>query len=120
MVFIMFQGALSVTENATPGLDQRQGLENGFHVVRLSSLTKPSTRRPCASRCTTPAVAEDQGYLTDNDVYGVVGAPVSFHDRDAGYSVTQGDYLVISSRPRRKRGRLAASVARRTKQRAVV
>ena len=40
---------------------------------------------------------EDQGYLTDNDVYGVVGAPVSFHDRDAGYSVTQGDYLVISS-----------------------
>ena len=30
-------------------------------------------------------------------MYGVVGAPVSFHDRDAGYSVTQGDYLVISS-----------------------
>ena len=40
---------------------------------------------------------EEQGYLVDNDVYGVVGAPVSFHDRDAGYSVTQGDYLVISS-----------------------
>ena len=27
----------------------------------------------------------------------VVGSNVSFHDRDAGYSVTQGDYFVIDS-----------------------
>jgi hypothetical protein len=30
-------------------------------------------------------------------VYGVIGSNISFHDRDAGYSVTQGDYFVIDS-----------------------
>ena len=29
--------------------------------------------------------------------YGLIGANVSFHDRDAGYSVSQGDYFVIDS-----------------------
>jgi hypothetical protein len=28
----------------------------------------------------------------------LIGANVSFHDRDAGYSVSQGDYFVIDSR----------------------
>ena len=30
-------------------------------------------------------------------MYGVIGSNVSFHDRDAGYSVTKGDYFVIDS-----------------------
>ena len=38
-----------------------------------------------------------RGQVNDADVYGVVGSDVSFHDRDAGYSVTQGDYFVIDS-----------------------
>ena len=37
------------------------------------------------------------GFVDDSDVYGVIGANISFHDRDAGYSVTQGDYFVIDS-----------------------
>ena len=40
---------------------------------------------------------EHSGFVDDPDVYGVVGSNVSFHDRDAGYSVTQGDYFVIDS-----------------------
>ena len=95
MVFIMFQGALSVTEKTPPQASTSvKGLENGFHVVRLSSLDQALD--PASVRFTlynASSGLEDQGYLTDNDVYGVVGAPVSFHDRDAGYSVTQGDYL---------------------------
>jgi hypothetical protein len=38
-----------------------------------------------------------RGHVADADVYGVVGANISFHDRDAGYSVTKGDYFVIDS-----------------------
>lgn len=99
MVFIMFQGALSTTEKSPPQASTSvKGLENGFHVVRLSSLDQALD--PAAVRYTlynSSSGTVEQGYLVDNDVYGVVGAPVSFHDRDAGYSVTQGDYLVISS-----------------------
>ena len=99
MVFIMFQGALSVTEKTPPQASTSvKGLENGFHVVRLSSLDQALD--PASVRFTlynASSGLEDQGYLTDNNVYGVVGAPVSCHDRDAGYSLTQGDYLVISS-----------------------
>ncbi|MED6337848.1 MAG: hypothetical protein VYC12_02350, partial [Candidatus Thermoplasmatota archaeon] len=29
-------------------------------------------------------------------VYGTVGSNVSFHDRDAGWSITKGDYFVIN------------------------
>ena len=99
MVFIMFQGALSTTEKSPPQASTSvKGLENGFHVVRLSSLDQALD--PAAVRYTlynSSSGTVEQGYLVDNDVYGVVGAPVSFHDRDAGYSVTQGDYLVVSS-----------------------
>ena len=36
------------------------------------------------------------GFTDDADVYGTVGANISFHDRDAGWSVTKGDYYVIN------------------------
>jgi len=35
--------------------------------------------------------------VADAEVCGVIGSNLSFHDRDAGYSVTQGDYFVIDS-----------------------
>jgi hypothetical protein len=38
-----------------------------------------------------------RGQVSDADVYGVIGSNISFHDRDAGYSVTQVDYFVIDS-----------------------
>ena len=38
------------------------------------------------------------GTVDDSDVYGTVGANVSFHDRDAGWSVSGGDYFVINCR----------------------
>ena len=37
------------------------------------------------------------GTVADEDVYGVVGANVTYHDRDAGYTVSAGDYFVINS-----------------------
>ena len=38
------------------------------------------------------------GYVDDSDVYSVIGSNVSFHDRDASYSISAGDYFVINSR----------------------
>lgn len=99
MVFLMFQGALTTTEKATPQATASiRGLENGFHVVRLASLDQaldPGTTIYTLSDANNTVI--ETGRITDNDVYGVVGANVTFHDRDAGYSVTQGDYLVVAS-----------------------
>ena len=38
------------------------------------------------------------GYVDDADVYSVIGSNISFHDRDASYSISAGDYFVINSR----------------------
>ena len=39
---------------------------------------------------------EYAGFADDPDVYGTVGSNISFHDRDAGWSVTKGDYFVVN------------------------
>lgn len=101
MVFVMMQGAINSVEKSEPEITVSvKGLSNGFHVVRITSL----------DQALDPARLEYQiydendlnsrqhsGFVDDPDVYGVVGSNVSFHDRDAGYSVTQGDYFVIDS-----------------------
>ena len=37
------------------------------------------------------------GYVNDAEVYSVIGSNISFHDRDASYSISAGDYFVIHS-----------------------
>ena len=101
MVFVMMQGALTTTEKSPPLAQVSvRGLENGFHVVKISSLDQsidPAKLKfdlyPDDGQGTNPI----RGHVADSDVYGVVGANISFHDRDAGYSVTKGDYFVIDS-----------------------
>ena len=41
-------------------------------------------------------IIQNYGFVDDADVYGTVGSNVSFHDRDAGWSITKGDYFVIN------------------------
>ena len=101
MVFVMMQGALTTTEKSPPLAQVSvRGLDNGFHVVKISSLDQsidPAKLKydiyPEGGQGGDPV----RGYVADSGVYGVVGANVSFHDRDAGYSVTKGDYFVIDS-----------------------
>ena len=99
MVFLMFQGALTTTEKSPPQATASiRGLENGFHVVRLSSLDQALDPALTTYTLSDPnGTIIETGRVIDSDVYGVVGANVTFHDRDAGYSVTQGDYLVVAS-----------------------
>ena len=100
MVFIMMQGALTTTEKSPPLAQVSvRGLENGFHVVKISSLDQSIDPAKLKYDIYPDGGQGDpvRGHVADSDVYGVVGANVSFHDRDAGYSVTKGDYFVIDS-----------------------
>ncbi len=98
MVFVMMQGALTTTEKAPPLAQVSvRGLSNGFHVVKITSLDQSIDPAQLEYDLAPDAGNSYSGYVADAEVYGVVGANISFHDRDAGYSVTKGDYFVIDS-----------------------
>ena len=81
-----------------PAPERLGGLSNGFHVVRLTSLDQALDPSQLEYQLTSSGDGTKiSGLLSDSDVYGVIGSNVSFHDRDAGYSVTKGDYFVIDS-----------------------
>ncbi|DAC29119.1 MAG: hypothetical protein CMB29_02660 [Euryarchaeota archaeon] len=101
MVFIMMQGAINSVEKSEPDVTVSvKGLSNGFHVVRITSLDQaldPARLEYQIYSQEDLNSKEFSGFVDDVDVYGAIGSNVSFHDRDAGYSVTQGDYFVIDS-----------------------
>ena len=101
MVFVMMQGALTTVENTAPQATVSvRALDNGFHVVRITSLDQsidPARLQYTLQPADTNQSLLIRGDVADTDVYGVIGTNISFHDRDAGYSVTQGDYFVIDS-----------------------
>jgi flagellin-like protein len=101
MVFVMMQGALTATDKAPPQATVSvRALDNGFHVVRITSLDQsidPMRLQYTLAPINTSAGDTFDGRIGDADVYGVIGTNISFQDRDAGYSVSQGDYIVIDS-----------------------
>ena len=101
MVFVLMQGALTSVEKAPPQATVSvRALDNGFHVVRITSLDQsidPARLEFTLQPGNMSSAFTLGGHVADADVYGVIGSNLSFHDRDAGYSVTQGDYFVIDS-----------------------
>lgn len=101
MVFVLMQGALTTVEKSAPQATVSvRALDNGFHVVRITSLDQSIDPARLEFSLLPADMTENlplRGQVSDADVYGVVGTNISFHDRDAGYSVTQGDYFVIDS-----------------------
>lgn len=101
MVFVLMQGALTTVEKSPPQATVSvRALDNGFHVVRITSLDQsidPARLEYTLLPSNMTSSLPTGGYVADSTVYGVIGSNVSFHDRDAGYSVTQGDYFVIDS-----------------------
>lgn len=101
MVFVLMQGALTSVEKAPPQATVSvRALDNGFHVVRITSLDQsidPARLEFTLQPGNLSSAYTQGGQVSDADVYGVIGSNLSFHDRDAGYSVTQGDYFVIDS-----------------------
>lgn len=101
MVFVMMQGAINSVEKSEPDVTVSvKGLSNGFHVVRITSLDQALDPARLEFQVYNEAdlnSREHRGFVDEPDVYGAIGSNISFHDRDAGYSVTQGDYFVIDS-----------------------
>ena len=101
MVFVLMQGALTTVEKSAPQATVSvRALDNGFHVIRITSLDQSVDPARLQFDLLPANLTQDsplRGQVNDADVYGVVGSDVSFHDRDAGYSVTQGAYFVIDS-----------------------
>jgi len=100
MVFVMMSTTLDNVEKADPKASiSVRALSNGYHVVSITSIDQsldPSKVEWSIVNQTGQSLKEHYGFVDDSDVYGTVGTNISFHDRDAGWSVTKGDYFVIN------------------------
>ena len=99
MVFVMMASTLDNVEKAEPkGKVSVRALSNGYHVISITSLDQsldPLKVEWSIVNQTGQSVTEHRGTVDDSDVYGTVGTNISFHDRDAGWSLTKGDYFVL-------------------------
>ena len=100
MVFVMMSTTLDNVEKADPKASiSVRALSNGHHVISITCIDQsldPSKVEWSIVNQTGQSLKEHYGFVDDSDVYGTVGTNVSFHDRDAGWSVTKGDYFVIN------------------------
>ena len=100
MVFVMMSSTLDNVEKADPKASVSvRALSNGYHVISITSIDQsldPSKVEWSIINQTGQSVKEYAGFVDDSDVYGTVGSNISFHDRDAGWSVTKGDYFVVN------------------------
>jgi flagellin-like protein len=89
MVFVLMQGALETGEKAPPQMTVSvRALDNGYHVIRITTLDQtldPSRISFSLSEQDNANGTEFLGFVDDSDVYSVIGANISFHDRDASY-----------------------------------
>ena len=101
MVFLLMQGALNTAEKAPPQMTVSvRSLDNGYHVVRITSLDQTLDPGRVSFNLQEQGNASNPsftGFVNDADVYSVIGSNISFHDRDASYSISAGDYFVINS-----------------------
>ena len=99
MVFVMMSSTLDSVEKADPKASVSvRALSNGYHVITITSLDQsldPSKVKWSIVNHSEGNLIEHSGFVDDSDVYGTVGQNISFHDRDAGWSLTKGDYVVI-------------------------
>ena len=101
MVFVLMQGALQTTEKAPPQMTVSvRSLDNGYHVIRVTSLDQtldPGRISFSLQEDGSNGNGSFNGYVNDAEVYSVIGSNISFHDRDASYSISAGDYFVVHS-----------------------
>tara|TARA_Y100001935_G_scaffold253960_1_gene261616 strand:- start:342 stop:824 length:483 start_codon:yes stop_codon:yes gene_type:complete len=98
MVFIMMSTTLDSTEKANPKISLSvRSLSNGYHVITVTSIDQPIDPLRVnwsINNISGQSSVDSQGLV--EEIYGTVGTNVSFHDRDAGWSITKGDYFVIN------------------------
>jgi flagellin-like protein len=84
MVFVMMQSALTTNEKAPPLAQVSvRGLSNGFHVVKITSLDQsidPAQLKYDLYPDDGQNAIPYRGHVADADVYGVVGASLSWKE----------------------------------------
>jgi hypothetical protein len=78
-----------------------RSLDNGYHVIRITSLDQTLDPGRISFNLQEQGNTNNSsftGFVNDAEVYSVIGSNISFHDRDASYSISAGDYFVINSR----------------------
>ena len=98
MVFVLMSSSLSTVEKQPPNAKVSvRALSNGFHVVKITQLDQQLDPSKIEWSLQSPTQNQSlRGLTNDGDVYGKIGTNISFHDRDAGWSVSTGDYFVIN------------------------
>ncbi|MDP6865288.1 MAG: type IV pilin N-terminal domain-containing protein [Candidatus Poseidoniaceae archaeon] len=100
MVFVMMSSTLGDVEKQAPTASVSvRSLSNGYDVITFSYLDQQLDPGKVEWKIIDRSEGVElvgSGNVNDPDVYGTVGANVSFHDRDAGWAVSTGDYFVIN------------------------
>ena len=100
-VYLMVDDAIGVPEKGRPYASVSvQALDNGFQVVRITDLSQNLYTSQISFALRPPAgenASTITGNASDADVYGAIGGMITFHDRDASYTVNRGDYFVINA-----------------------
>lgn len=103
LAFVLFSSSLQV-EKAPPSAQVSvQALDSGWQVVTITQLSEDLNPDLLRWEILPPSLADGNvtrgaaGQETSDGVYGLVGANVSFFDRDAAYTVNSGDWFVINS-----------------------
>ena len=76
------------------------GLDNGFQIVKFTGLNKhldPDMVEFNIYHSEDSNMSGIKGFAGDSDVYGRIGSVIAFHDKDAMYTVNEGDYFIINS-----------------------
>ncbi len=101
IVVIMISGNINTAEKAPPIAEvSASSLDNGFQIVKFTSLNKhldPDMVEFSIYHSEDFNQTGIKGYAGDSDVYGMIGSVVAFHDKDAMYTVNEGDYFIINS-----------------------
>ena len=100
-VYLMVDDAIGAPDKGAPYATMSvRALDNGFQVVRFTELSQNLHTSSVSFSIVPPAgvnATSIAGHVNDADVYGSVGETVTFHDRDASFTVNRGDYFVINA-----------------------
>lgn len=101
IIVIMVSGSINTVEKAPPIAEVSvTSLDNGFQIVKFTGLNKhldPDMVEFNIFHSEDLNQTGITGYAGDADVYGRIGSIVAFHDKDAKYTVNEGDYFIINS-----------------------
>ena len=98
-VYLMVSNAIDAPEKGRPYAKVSvRALDNGYQIVQIADLSQNLETYKVEFRLIPPDgsnLSSVMGNVSNSNVYGAIGTPVSFHDRDASFTVNRGDYFII-------------------------